>query len=63
MLPTPTVEGFADAAREFIAWVESEPGEPNDEARTAQRHLARASEIPPPALTLPFSRVLVAGGG
>jgi hypothetical protein len=41
VLPTPTVEDFADAAREFIAWVEGEPGEPNDEARTAQRHLAR----------------------
>jgi hypothetical protein len=32
MLPTPTVEDFADAAREFIAWVEGEPGEPTDEA-------------------------------
>jgi hypothetical protein len=41
MLPTPTVEDFAEAAREFIAWVEGEPGEPGDEARTAQRHLAR----------------------
>ena len=41
MLPTPTVEGFADAAREFIAWVEGEPGEPMHEARTAQQHLAR----------------------
>jgi hypothetical protein len=41
MLPTPTVEDFADAAREFIAWVEGEPGEPMDEARTAQQHLAR----------------------
>ena len=41
MLPLPTVEDFADAAREFIAWVEGEPGEPMDEARTAQQHLAR----------------------
>jgi hypothetical protein len=41
MQPTPTVEDFADAAREFIAWVEGEAGEPMDEARTAQKHLAR----------------------